>query len=130
LLSTAGLPSSRPFSANSTVTEIIRFKVQYLLSEITVGLRNLMALSLANVLSVNVNMVVLSFFEVEMRRRSLLEKGVLVICGLRDFQGTVSLFSLVLTQENINAEMGRLGLKTVQVISSWATAAAGARDVE
>jgi hypothetical protein len=103
---------------SGTVIEIVQFKVQYLLSEITDILINKMTLSIANILGVNGDMLVLSFTEVEMRRRSLLEKGVLVSCSLKNFQGPVERIALQLTQENINSEMQRLGLKSVQVISN------------
>ncbi len=99
--------------------KIVQYKAPYLLSEITIDIRNKMAKAIASSISVNANTVVLSIVDASLRRRRLLQQqGVLVSAFLQDFKGSTSEFALLLTQERLNTQMAALGLKPVLLIST------------
>jgi hypothetical protein len=104
----------------SLVVQILQFKVEYELTDITAEIRNKMATAIANVIRMSSSMVVLSFAETEMnRRRKLLQhKAVLVTVSLKDFQGSTAQFAEQLQQDKLNVQMASLGLKPIAVFSS------------
>ena len=117
----------RPMSQTSSFTSIdtvtiVQFKVAYLLSEITDDVRRKMVMAIANIINVNVTRIVLSFTELDMRRRHLLQSKLLLVnVGLLDFQGSASVYTTVLSQDKINEQMASLGLKNVQVAQAATT---------
>jgi hypothetical protein len=102
---------------------IIQFKVPYQISELTQDLQNKIATAVANVIGLNASSVSLTFVEVDMRRRALLEKGLLVNVGLKDVQGSAAPFASRLTQDSINTQMGALGLRSVTSVTLVSQAA-------
>ncbi len=99
--------------------QILQYKVSYLLSEITIDIRNNMAKAVASLINVNASKLVLSIVDASLRRRGLLQQqGVLVSVFLQDFKGSTLEFASMLTQERLNTQMTALGLKSVQIISS------------
>ena len=104
---TSGPPptTAPPSIANNYIAVIViifPFKAPYQLSEITPELESRMSQAVAAVLGVNSTSVSLTFVEVDMRRRSLLQqKGVLVSVSLKNLQGSASPFLSLLSQDSI-----------------------------
>jgi hypothetical protein len=74
-----------------------------------------MSQAIANTIGVSVNSVVLSFTEVLLQRRHLLQqRGVLVDVGLQNYLGSPDDFTSSLTESNLNAQMVSLGLRSIQ----------------
>ena len=110
--------TTTPAPDNSSVVPIFEFIVQYQLSEITADIQLKMSIAVAGVLLVSTSRVVLSFAEVDLRQRVLLQlKGVLVSVGLKDFQGSSAQFASQLTKGNVDSKMAALGLKSVQSVT-------------
>jgi hypothetical protein len=106
-----------PYSTNvDAVVTIFQFKSAYQFSEINEGLRQNMALAVSRVLEVPTSSIVLTIIEAGMRRTLLQQKGVLVSVGLKGYFGSTSAFTARVTQDNINAKMTALGLKSAQII--------------
>jgi hypothetical protein len=82
-----------------------------------------MVLAVAALLRVEESSVVLSFQVSSGRRQAA---GVIVSVGLRNFSGSTKDFATRITQESIDLNMGKVGLKPVQLVSAQATTFPGA----
>jgi hypothetical protein len=97
---------------------ILQFKTTYLLSEITDTVQQKIATAITNVLGVDTKAIALTFSEIDIQGRQLLQlKGVLVDVVLLGFQGSPSEFASRLTDKNINLQMQALGLRSVLVMA-------------
>ncbi len=89
------------------------------MSELTPDIQNKIATAVANVIGLNASSVSLTFVEVDLRRRTLLQqKGVLVNVGLKDVQGSTTPYASRLTQDSINSQMANLGLRSVSSVQA------------
>ena len=110
----------------TVIVIIFQFKAPYQLSEITPELESRMSQAVAAVLGVNATSVSLTFVEVDMRRRRLLQqKGVLVSVSLKNLQGSASPFVSRLSQDSINHQMAAAGLRTVQLVQNGTVISTG-----
>ena len=104
-------------TSSAVVVSILEFKALYLLSEITNEVQDKMTLAVAHTCNIDAGNIVLSFTDIILRRRKLLQQhGVLVNVGVQNFQGSVSALVSLLTQESINSHMAAQGLRPVQIV--------------
>jgi hypothetical protein len=94
--------------------KILQFEVPYLLEEVTDDMKIRLSLVLSNLLGVPASNVVLTFSSYIASRRE--QAKVLVSVGIIDFQGSAASYASKITQENLNLEMGALGLKSGQLV--------------
>jgi hypothetical protein len=103
----------------TVIVIIIQFRAPYTMSELTPDIQNKIATAVANVIGLNASSVSLTFVEVDLRRRTLLQqKGVLVNVGLKDVQGSTTPYASRLTQDSINSQMAILGLRSVSSVQA------------
>jgi hypothetical protein len=104
---------------------VMQLKAPYAMSEVTEEVRYKFAMAIADALGVNTSNVVLSFRSVDVRRgRSLLQSGgVFVDVSIRGAIDSQS-FRSRLSQDALNAQMARQGLRSVQISSEARVAAA------
>ncbi len=111
--SSSGATSS---AACRFVLKIFQFKALYLLEDITDEIRIRMSLAVANVLSVNVSNVILTFSSTSIEGRRGQQPGVLVSAGITEFQGSAKDYAPRVTQDKLNNELSALGLRSVQIV--------------
>jgi hypothetical protein len=104
------------------VVPIFQFTVGYKLAEITQDLQSKMIIAIASAIEVNTSTVVLTFSTMGRQLRGLRQlTGVLATVGLKNFQGSPSLFASQLSQDRINLHMIALGLKPILLITIGVT---------
>jgi hypothetical protein len=115
-------------SSTDYITPIFQFKAPYNLSDYTAVIHNKMVQAVADILSVEVSIVVLTISQDSSGRRHLLQQtaGIIVSVGLRNFRGSARDFASQITQANINLNMEKVGLKLVQLVSIPITTFPGA----
>jgi hypothetical protein len=96
------------------VLQIFKFEVSILLEEVNDDIKKRMSLAISNVLGVPASNVVLAYSSYIASRRQ--QTKVLVSVGIVDFQGSAASYASKVTQENLNLEMGALGLKSGNLI--------------
>jgi hypothetical protein len=96
---------------------VMQIKAPYAMSEVTEEVRYKFAMAIASALGINTSNVVLSFRSVDLRRRALLESnGVIVDVSIRGLIDRQS-FQSKLSQDALNAQMAKQGLRNVQISS-------------
>ena len=109
-----------PTSSASKIVQIFQFKAHYSLSDITNDIQSRMTAAVARLLQVNFSAVILSFSSFNLRqivrpRVLLQQESVLVTVGLIDFQGSIAVLKLRISQEKVNEQMAAENLLPVQL---------------
>jgi hypothetical protein len=111
-----------PSRTTSSATVLIcKFEAPYPLSDITEDLRRKIALAVASVLNVDPNLIVVTFFKVDLslrRRQRMQTQGVLVVVSYKFFQGSTEPSFKQISQDSLNTQMNLLGLIPVKMVSN------------
>jgi hypothetical protein len=109
------------------VIQIFQFIAPYGISDITDVMLTKMISAIAAVLNVETSSVILTFAPFHPGRRHLLQQKsyVVVSVGLRNFNQPAGEFASRMTQDNLNLNMGKVGLEQVYINSLQMTTATG-----